>query len=186
MTVKNAKRGKAAKSDSVSTLEEKVDRYESIWQQLTSFTAGIAEQEDEIAAASAEVAEAKDRFEQAKKDHAELVAARDGAKHSLFRFLHPKDGEFLPLLDRMEPADEEKHGANAAVWRNDPISALKIAPHAMIALSDAEIVVVGQLQDRVLANPDDWYLPIHGVTSVCASGVVDRLNSFIFDRAQEA
>jgi hypothetical protein len=85
----------------------------------------------------------------------------------------------LPLFDRMEPADPERHGENAQTWRLKPIAELRLSVKATQFLNDADIVAIGQLQDRVLASAA-WWESIDGFTAALAAAVADKLNDYIF------
>jgi hypothetical protein len=168
------------------TNEEAVAIYEEVFVEIKRFTSLIAEQEEELREAEAAVLEAKGQYDEAKQNAANIRELRDGAKHGLFRYLAPVDGgEVLPLFDRMEPADEEKHGANSTEWRLEPIAALRLSLPSQIALVNAEIMLVGQLQDRVQARMETWHEGIAGLTPGSAAAIVDRLNDFIFERSSK-
>jgi hypothetical protein len=79
----------------------------------------------------------------------------------------------------MEPADEELHGAHSDEWRMKPITALKLSLPSQIALGDADIMLIGQLQDAVMKDPGMWYDEIASISTGSAAAIVDALNSFI-------
>ncbi len=157
-------------------------KYEELFEQLTRFTHSITSYEEVIQSARLDVEEAKLAYDEAKDKLRELENARDGAKHSLYRFLSPKNGEIMPLFDTMEEPDEEVHGKNCTEWRKEPIAALKISLPSINALTDADIVMVGQLQDRVLESPKSWWDSVPPLNAGTAAAIVDRLNDFIFDK----
>ncbi len=164
--------------------EEALERYHDVFEEIHRFVELIHSNDEELKEAEAKLTEAKLAYEAAKQVVAEIRDLREGAKHGLFRYLAPSDGgEVLPLFDRMEPPDEEKHGVNANEWRQEPIAALRLSLPAQMALTDGEILLVGQLQDRVLAKPDDWWKDISGLNFGIACAVVDRLNDFINERS---
>jgi hypothetical protein len=179
-----AKKKTASKSGKQqATQEEQLSRFHDVFGELHKFVETIRESEDELKEADAAVSEAKRVYDEAKDHAAKVRDMLTGAKHGLFRYLAPIDGgEVLPLFDRMEPADEEKHGEHASEWRTEPIAALRLSLPSQIALTDAEIMLVGQLQDRVLAKPDDWWMTINGLTAGSAAAICDRLNDFINER----
>jgi hypothetical protein len=90
----------------------------------------------------------------------------------------------MPLFDRMEPADEEKHGAHSEEWRKEPVSALRLSLIASNLLAAADVLFVGQLQDRVQRRPDDWSDEIEGLTAPMAAAIADKLNDFIAERTK--
>ena len=178
----------ATKSKKIKTVNDDRDaalkKYEELFEQLTRFTTSITNQEEEITKAKLDVEEAKLAFEEARDKLRELENARDGAKHSLYRFLSPANGQIMPLFDTMDEADEEVHGKNSTEWRKEPIAALKISLPSLKALTDADIVMVGQLQDRVLDNPQKWWESVAPLNAGTAAAITDRLNNFIFERTQ--
>lgn len=164
---------------------ERLERYESLFGELVRFTKVIADQDEPIRIARQAVEQAKSDLDDARMELRQLEEIRDGAKHNLYRFLSPVKGkfDFLPLLDRMEEADEEIHGEHAKEWRTEPIATLGLSLLSLQALADADIVLVGQLQDRVL-DSKSWWESINGLTAGSAAAIVDRLNDFISERAK--
>jgi hypothetical protein len=73
------------------------------------------------------------------------------------------------------------HGESSGQWRKDPIATLRLSPIAHQSLIEADILFVGQLQDRVLENSDRWHEEIDGITGAMAAAIVDKLNDFIFN-----
>lgn len=163
--------------------DDRLEKYESLFEELVRFTKFISDQDEPIRLARVAVEEAKTRLEDAKVRLRELEEIRDGAKHNLYRFLSPSDGQFLPLFDRMEEADEAIHGENAKEWRKEPVSTLGLSLISIQSLNDAGIVLVGQLQDRVMAS-EDWWRSITGLTAGSSAAIVDRLNDFIWERTE--
>ena len=126
-----AKRKRAKRPAEPEALQTLVDQYEQVFDEVAHFIALIARQEAEIGERQQATYEAKERYESAKSELAASREARDGTKHALFMFLRPGPTEILPLFDRMEPADEEKHGTHAGEWRKEPISALRLSPRRL-------------------------------------------------------
>lgn len=178
VTSKKKPSRKKDKSHEDMTLEQ----YSELFDQIHRFTTSIASIDEKIIAQNATVLEAKAKLDDAREKLRELETSRDGAKHSLYRFLNPQTGEIFPLFDTMEVADEEVHGKNSCEWRREPIASLKLSLPAITALTSVDIVMVGQLQDRVLANPDYWFESVPPLNNGTASAIVDRLNDFIFER----
>lgn len=174
------------KSKDASSPEEKLLKYEQLFEQLAHFTGLVTAQDDAIIKAKLEMQDAKEQFEKAKDHLQTLEQMRDGAKHNLYRFLSPKNGkfEFMPLFDKMDEADEQVHGRNSTAWRQEPIAALKLSLPSLQILADADIVLVGQLQDRVLAEPDDWWHKLPALSAGAAAAIVDRLNDFIWENSK--
>lgn len=101
-------------------------------------------------------------------------------EHRVDEILARQLGDRMPLFDTMEPADDEKHGTGSAEWRKDPLSVLKLSLPSISILNEADILFVGQLQDRVQDKPEDWWESITGMTAPVAAAIVDRLNEFLF------
>ncbi|TWU66471.1 hypothetical protein [Crateriforma conspicua] len=162
---------------------EALKKYESVFDEIGRFLSVIDSSESELKEAESKAADAKAALDKARSRVQEIRDLRDGAKHGLYRYLAPADGrEVLPLFDRMEPADEEVHGVNSDQWRKEPIAALKLSLPAQIALTEGDIMLVGQLQDRVLNDPDKWWEKVSGLTHGMAAAITDRLNDFIYER----
>lgn len=176
---------KPKKTESKDESGEALRRYEQIFENITCFTDAIANSEEAISKARDKVNEAKSRLDEAKSQLADLESIQDGNKLALYRYLHPKTGEIMPLFDRMAPADEEVHGLNSDEWRKEPIAALKLSLPSLKTLTDSDIVLVGQLQDIVLANRETWWEKLEGLSLGAASAIVDRLNDFIFERTKK-
>jgi hypothetical protein len=157
-------------------------QYEQVFGEVSHFIDLIGRQEAEIAEKQQVVYATKEKYESAKSDLAEARDSRDGTKHALFVFLKPGPVKILPLFDRMEKADEKKHGAHSDEWRKEPVSAMRLSLIATSVLTAAEIIFVGQLQDRVQARPADWWDQIDGLTAPMGLAIGDRLNDFIKER----
>ena len=167
------------------TIGKLLDQYEQVFGEVEHFVTLIARQEEEISEAQKVMFEAKEIYEKRRDELAQARDARDGTKHALFMFLKPGPAEILPLFDRMDPADEEKHGAHADEWRKEPISALRLSLIATNVLAAADVLFVGQLQDRVQADADAWFTRIEGLTAPMAAAVADKLNDFIAERTSK-
>lgn len=161
-------------SSDIETLRKQLAAYQQVFDEVEMFTDLVRRQDDEVATANEAMLAAKAAYE-----------ARDGTKHSLFVFLRPGPMEILPLFDRMAPADEAKHGAHSEEWRKEPLSALRLSLVATGFLTAADVIFVGQLQDRVQDEPEDWWCAIDGLNSATAAAIADRLNDFIFERSKK-
>jgi hypothetical protein len=106
--VVTATRGRKAKRSEVD-VHEALARAEMILDQIHTFTDAISFHETKIVEARAKVTESKAAYDAARNELRELEDALDGTKDSLHRFLCPKRGQFMPLFDKMEDADEELH-----------------------------------------------------------------------------
>ena len=166
-------------------LRDALKQYEQVFDKINRFTGTIRDQENDIEAAMKDLAKAELEFHNAKSKVAQLKSYRDGAKHSLYAFLAPGIKEILPLFDRMLPADESKHGANAKKWRQEPLATIRLSLPSIQVLKAADIVLVGQLQDLVQAKPNDWWRKIQGLTEPVAAAIIDRLNEFIYEQERK-
>ena len=171
------KRGK--RSTDPETLGKQLDHYEEVFDEVEHFVRLIAQQEEEISDVHAAELRAKEKYDRLRNERREAEEARDGTKHALFMFLKPGPAGILSFAERMEPADEEKHGTNAEQWREEPISALRCSPDATRILMSADVLFVGQLQDRVQAEPAKWFEKFEGLTAPMAAAVADKLSDFI-------
>ena len=169
----------------VAELQKRVAAYEDLFDDVQHFTDLINRQETDIYAADEDVSKAKAVYDRAKDKLAAAKEARDGTKHALFMFLRPGPAEILPLFDRMEEADEEKHGAHSEEWRKEPVSALKLSFAATNILTAADIIFVGQLQDRIQADANGWWEKIENLNASVAAAITDRLNEFIAERTSK-
>lgn len=181
MAKKPTKKKSAARSKTTDPkkLRELVDQYEQVFDEVEHFVELIRTQDGQIGEAQEVVYKTKDAYERAKADLLAAREARDGTKHALFMFLKPGPAEILPLFDRMDPADEEKHGEGSTEWRKEPVSALRLSLVATNLLTAADVIFVGQLQDRIQADADQWWEKFEGLTAPMAAAIADRLNEFI-------
>jgi hypothetical protein len=170
---------------SIDAKNAELHRLRDVMTQVERFTAMIADQEAEIDEIRKTVDVAKSAYDRAKDDLAQVLENKAATQSDLVRFLRPKNGQVLPLFDTMAPADEDKHGRNADQWRAEPIAALRLSTVAHNALIDAEIMLVGQLQDRMIQRGQSWFDDLAGINLATASAIADKLNDFICDRSEE-
>lgn len=152
-------------------------------QEIDRFGLLLESQEAETREKAEAVAVAKAALDEAKKDLAEAREVQLATVSMLLKLIRPGQPRTYPLFDRMEPADEETHGHGSDEWRKEPIAALKLSGAAMRALIDADVVLVGQLQDRVLADRE-WHADLDGIGDGMADAIETKLNDFIFDRSR--
>ena len=138
------------------------------------------------------VGDAKAQLKEAKADEREvaeeLAGLRDkikslkdlidSASDGMLALIEPGPIKFMPLFDQMEKASPTKHGTNAGKWRELPLSVLRLSPVSTSVLYEAEILFIGQLQDLILADPDDWWTEIEGLTAPIAAAIADKLADF--------
>jgi hypothetical protein len=185
-----AKRPRRKKTSDPEELQALVDQYEQVFGEVEHFIELIHTQEAEIGEATTAMLEKKQAYEAARDELSASREARDGTKHALFMFLKPGPAEILPLFDRMEPADEKEHGKGSSEWRKEPISALRLSLIATNLLTAADIIFVGQLQDRIQADNDAfdgdpaWWEKVEGLDAPKAAAIADRLNEFVTEHTQ--
>lgn len=126
----------------------------------------------------------RDAYESAKAAVREERDVEHATVTLLLKFIRPGAIETYPLLDQMEPADEEKHGSRSGEWRKEPISVLRLSAAAIQFLIAAEIVLVGQLQDAILAQ-GEWFQKIEGMSAGMADGVELKLTEFINEQVKK-
>lgn len=175
---------KSATPDDVESLKRRLAMYEGLFEEIERFTELLDEQDREIAELAGKAAAAKQEYEDRRDELREAKDAREGTEHSLFMFLRPGPGKIMPLFDRMEPADDDKHGTNSSEWRKEPIAALRLSLVASTALATADILFVGQLQDRVQAD-NQWWEKVEGLTNPMAQAIADKLNDFINEQVSK-
>lgn len=167
-------------SDSGKTLAA----YEAVFDEIRRFTTLLKDAKQELDQAKDAAAVAKIAHDDAKAKVRSIEELVEACQFGLVSFLSPEDGEILPLFDRMDPPDEELHGENCDTWRREPIAALRISLPMQMAMHDAGIVLVGQLQDRFLGNCNHWWEQVPGLNHETGCKVADALNDFINERAQ--
>lgn len=164
----------AAKSAAMERYIGEIDRFAGM---LRTQQEGIRDLEKEVAVAKTVYEEARDNLREAKE-------IEHGTVSLLLKFIRPGSIDVLPLFDTMEPAEEDVHGRHADEWRTDPVVVLDLSSAALRALIDADIVLVGQLQDRILKG-DDWADGLEGVSEGMAQAIEAKLQSFIEQRGRK-
>ncbi len=137
----------------------------------------IRELEKDVAVAKLVFEEAKDALREAKENEHCTVSL-------LLKFIRPGSIDIMPLFDTMDPAEDEVHGNNATEWRKEPVVVLDLSAAALRALIDADIVLVGQLQDRILSG-DGWADDLDGINEGMAQAIEAKLARFIEEHSQE-
>jgi hypothetical protein len=179
-----AKRAAKKTSDPVE-LQKLISRYEQVFGAVQHFIDLIGKQDEELVGLSEEMHHAEDEFKTAKSRVLSAREARDGTKHALFVYLRPGPAEILPLFDRMEPANDKEHGKGSGEWRQEPISALRLSLVATNLLTAADIIFVGQLQDRIQSDDEgDWWEQVESLTAPIAAAIADRLAEFIAEHTR--
>jgi len=184
-TARKPTRKSARRSKDPEAMAAELERYDQYFEELSVFTDFLRRQRAVLAEAQARTLEAKAAYDEARRNEAEIRDSLDGAKESLLRVLEPGMGKFYPLFDTMEPADEERHGEHADKWRKEPIAALRLSPVATDVLLKADVILVGQLQDRVMEDEEGWWQSIEGLHQSMAAAIADKLSQFIYEETSK-
>lgn len=163
--------------------EEALTRMRRYIEEVDRFASLLRETQEQIVELSRELAVRKAAYEDAKESVREAKEIEHNTVSLLLKFIVPGSCDILPLFDRMEEPDEEEHGKHAKEWRSETVAVLKLSAAAMRALIDADIVLVGQLQDRLLAEPEKWYEPVK-ITLGMAEAIAAKLQEFIEERTK--
>lgn len=149
--------------------------------EIDRFATMLRDQQVRIAKLSDEAFDAKLAYETAKDAVREAKEVEHNTVSLLLKFITPGSIDIMPLFDTMAPANEKVHGSNSTEWRKEPISELNLSAGAARALIDADIVLVGQLQDRVLKGPD-WAAEFESINDGMAQAIEAKLHQFIEER----
>lgn len=131
-------------------LRSQIERYEAFFAELESFIRFVRDDRVELEKAVGKMAKAKDAYEAARDEVKQLRDSITSAKDALFRLVEPGVDEFLPLFDRMEPADPDKHGEGSDQWRKDPISALRLSPQLFLLATN----LINRLDSALISRID--------------------------------
>lgn len=150
--------------------------------EIDRFAGMLRDQQAAIKECEKELAVAKSVYDDARASLSEAKDIEHSTVSLLLRFIRPGSIDVMPLFDTMEPAEEEVHGVNSDEWRKEPVVVLDLSAAALRALIDADIVLVGQLQDRILAaqksGADDWAQDLAGITDGMAQAIEAKLHDF--------
>lgn len=163
-------------------LNDKSEAMERYIAKIDQFATMLGEHQSEIVKLKNEEAATKAAHEEAKARAREAREREHNTVSLLLKFITPGSIEIVPLFDRMEPADETVHGAHSTEWRKEPITALGLSSIATRALIDADIVLVGQLQDRVMKG-ESWPDDLPAINPGMAQAIEMKLAKFIEERA---
>ena len=165
-----------AKNKEIAVLRSyigEIDRFAGLLRQSQE---SIVELERDAAVKKAAADEAKAAVREAKEIEHSTVTL-------LLRFIRPGSVDVLPLFDTMEPPNEATQGAGATEWRKEPIAVLGLSAVALRALIAADVVLVGQLQDRMLADPDEWFAALEGVTPGMAEAIAAKFHAYVEEKS---
>ena len=147
-------------------------------EKVQTFSTFVSEAKTELRDLKAEEREVADNLADIRDRIKSLKEAIDSSSDGMLALIEPGPAVFMPLFDQMEKASPTKHGTNAGKWREMSVSSLRLSPVATSLLYDAEILFIGQLQDRVLDDPADWWKEITGLTVSIAAAIADKLADF--------
>ncbi len=162
------------------TKQSAMERYIA---EIDKFATLLRDKQIEIDLLSREEAIAKSVYNDAREAVKEAKEVEHNTVSLLLKFIRPGSIDVMPLFDRMEPADEQVQGKGSTEWRNEPITSLNLSAVAMRALIDADVVLVGQLQDRILKG-SDWATGLEGVTDGMAQAIEAKLHAFIEEKTK--
>lgn len=145
---------------------------------LQTFSDVVCQAKQELRRLESQKSELENELRDVKESIRSVRELISSSNDSVLAVIEPGPAEFMPLFDRMEKAQPEKHGANASKWREKPIALLRLSPTASACLIEAEILFIGQLQDRILDAPTDWWEHIPGLTAPIAAAIADKLTDF--------
>jgi hypothetical protein len=152
--------------------------------EIDRFAGMLRKQQDGIKELEKEVAVARTVYEEAREQLREAKEIEHGTVSLLLKFVRPGSIEVMPLFDTMEPADDEVHGQYSDEWRKEPVVVLDLSAAALRALIDADIVLVGQLQDRI-AKGENWAEDLAAISDGMAQAIEAKLQQFIEERGRK-
>ena len=145
--------------------------------EIDRFADLLRRNQDVIRELETELLISKAAYDKAREAVKEQKEIEHGTVSLLLKFIRPGSIDVLPLFDTMEEANEEVHGTHADEWRKEPIAVLDLSAAAMRALIDADVVLVGQLQDRILKGTE-WGNEL-GLSVGIAQAIEAKLKEFI-------
>lgn len=150
--------------------------------EVDRFVTVLKTQQGSIEKLLIEEQKAKYEFNRAKEAVSEAKESELNTISLLLKFVMPGSIDIMPLFDTMEQADDTQHGQGSDKWRKEPITALNLSALAVRSLIAADVVLVGQLQDRI--KGDDWWKGIDGITDAVAQAIESKLHDFIKEQAK--
>jgi len=147
-------------------------------EKIQTFSVIVGDAKAELKRLVDEEHELKESLRGVREQITSLTELISSSNNGMLKLIEPGPVKFMPLFDKMEKADPETHGKNAAKWREEPVSVLRLSPASTEMLYAAEILFVGQLQDRILDDPNDWWKSVAGLTAPIAAAIADKLGDF--------
>jgi hypothetical protein len=163
------------KKSEIEMLQQYVAEIDRFAELLRGSQETIADLERELAVKKQEYDDARAAVKEAKEVEHSTVTL-------LLKFVRPGSLEVLPLFDTMEPSDDTEHGRGSTEWRKEPIAVLSLSAAALRALVAADVVLVGQIQDRLLGDPEKWYEVIDGVSPGMAEAIAAKFHAYVEER----
>lgn len=145
---------------------------------IQHFSEIVSRAKDSLKQLQAEEADLREELSKVRDDIKSVKELISGSNDGIIKLIEPGPMAFLPLFDKMEKADPKTHGKNAAKWREEPVSVLRLSPTSTELLYAAEILFIGQLQDRILEDPQEWWKSVAGLTLSFAAAIADKLADF--------
>lgn len=161
-----------------------LDRLRTYVEKMDQFAEMLRRGDDSIDELKREEASRKQALEEIRAARKEAEDTQVATVKLLLHFVRPGTTDFFPLFDTMAPADEETQGTGATEWRKEPIAVLGLSAAAMRALIAADVVLVGQLQDLLIADPDAWYGEMDEVTAGMAEAIATKFHNFVEERSK--
>lgn len=156
----------------LATCRRFLDKVQTFSDIVSERKSELEELREEEAKYSRKLKDVRDRIREC-EDH--IHSASDG----MLAILEPGPVKFMPLFDKMEKASVQKHGPNSVKWRELPISTLRLSPTSTSLLYQAEVLFIGQLQDRIMNDPNEWWTKIEGLTPPIAAAISDKLHDWV-------
>ena len=181
-TAERPKSKKAAGSENLASELEDARAELAVMQRfldkIQHFSEVVSDAKDLLKKLQAEEAGLKETLSRCRDDIKSVKELISGSNDGIIKLIEPGPMAFMPLFDQMEKADPKTHGKNAAKWREEPVSVLRLSPTATELLYAAEILFIGQLQDRILEDPQEWWKSVAGLTLSIAAAIADKLSDF--------
>ena len=181
-TAERPKSKKAAGSEDIANELEDARAELAVMQRfldkIQHFSEVVAQAKDSLKRLQAQEADKKEELSKIRDDIKSAKELISGSNDGMIKLIEPGPMAFMPLFDQMEKADPKTHGKNAAKWREEPVSVLRLSPTSTELLYAAEILFIGQLQDRILENPQEWWKSVEGLNLSIAAAIADKLSDF--------
>lgn len=149
--------------------------------EVDRFASMLNDSQEKIGRLEADLELRKAAYEEGKRAVREAKDIEHSTITLLLRFIRPGSPDIMPLFDTMAEADESVQGPGATQWRGEPIAVLGLSAAALRALIAANVVLVGQLQDLMLADPEEWYAELEGVSRGMAEAIAAKFYEYTED-----